>query len=88
MGTGTDVAMQSAGVTLVKGDLAARPCVEPSDHENIRQSLVLAFVYNVLGIPLAAGVLYPAVAVKFWLRTHFVMRLDVAHARGSWTIVA
>ncbi|HKT17288.1 MAG TPA: heavy metal translocating P-type ATPase [Stellaceae bacterium] len=63
MGTGTDVAMQSAGVTLVKGDLAgiARArTLSRATMRNIRQNLVLAFVYNVLGIPLAAGVLYPA----------------------------
>jgi P-type Cu+ transporter len=63
MGTGTDVAMESAGVTLVKGDLAgiARARVlSRATMRNIRQNLVLAFVYNVLGIPLAAGALYPA----------------------------
>jgi len=63
MGTGTDVAMQSAGVTLVKGDLAgiARArTLSRATMRNIRQNLVLAFVYNVLGIPIAAGVLYPA----------------------------
>ena len=63
MGTGTDVAMQSAGVTLVKGDLAgiarARR-LSRATMRNIRQNLVLAFVYNIIGIPLAAGVLYPA----------------------------
>ena len=63
MGTGADVAMQSAGVTLVKGDLAgiarARR-LSRATMRNIRQNLTLAFVYNVLGIPLAAGVLYPA----------------------------
>ena len=63
MGTGTDVAMQSAGVTLVKGDLAgiarARK-LSRATMRNIRQNLVLAFVYNLVGIPLAAGVLYPA----------------------------
>ena len=62
MGTGSDVAMESAGVTLVKGDLAgiarARALSRATMH-NIRQNLTLAFVYNVLGIPLAAGVLYP-----------------------------
>jgi Cu+-exporting ATPase len=66
MGTGTDVAMQSAGVTLVKGDLAgiARArALSRATMRNIRQNLVLAFVYNVLGIPLAAGVLYPAFGV-------------------------
>jgi len=62
MGTGTDVAMESAAVTLVKGDLAgiARARVlSRATMRNIRQNLVLAFVYNALGIPLAAGVLYP-----------------------------
>jgi P-type Cu+ transporter len=63
MGTGTDVAIQSAGVTLVKGDLAgiARArALSRATMRNIRQNLVLAFVYNALGIPLAAGILYPA----------------------------
>ena len=62
MGTGTDVAMESAGVTLVKGDLAgiARArTLSRATMRNIRQNLMLAFVYNVLGVPLAAGVLYP-----------------------------
>ena len=62
MGTGTDVAMESAGVTLVKGDLAGisrARLLSRATMSNIRQNLVLAFVYNVLGIPLAAGVLYP-----------------------------
>jgi len=63
MGTGTDVAMQSAGVTLVKGDLAgiARArALSRATMRNIRENLFLAFIYNALGIPLAAGVLYPA----------------------------
>jgi Cu+-exporting ATPase len=63
MGTGTDVAMHSAGVTLVKGDLAgiARArTLSRATMRNIRQNLVLAFVYNVIGIPIAAGALYPA----------------------------
>jgi Cu+-exporting ATPase len=63
MGTGTDVAMESAGVTLVKGDLAgiARArALSQATMRNIRQNLMLAFVYNALGIPVAAGVLYPA----------------------------
>jgi Cu+-exporting ATPase len=66
MGTGTDVAMQSAAITLVKGDLAgiARARVlSRATMRNIRQNLVLAFVYNVLGIPLAAGVLYPVFGI-------------------------
>jgi len=63
MGTGTDVAMQSAGITLVKGDLAgiARGrALSRATMRNIRENLALAFAYNVIGIPLAAGVLYPA----------------------------
>jgi Cu+-exporting ATPase len=63
MGRGTDVAIESAGVTLVKGDLAgiARARVlSRATMRNIRQNLFLAFVYNALGVPLAAGVLYPA----------------------------
>jgi Cu+-exporting ATPase len=66
MGTGTDVAMQSAGLTLVKGDLAgiARGrALSRATMRNIRENLVLAFVYNVVGIPVAAGVLYPAFGV-------------------------
>ena len=63
MGTGTDVAMASAGVTLVKGDIAgivrARR-LSRATMRNIRQNLALAFVYNTLGVPVAAGVLYPA----------------------------
>ena len=62
MGTGTDVAMESAGVTLVKGDLAgivrARR-LSQATMRNIRQNLFFAFVYNSVGVPIAAGVLYP-----------------------------
>jgi Cu+-exporting ATPase len=63
MATGTEVAIQSAGITLVKGDLAgiARArTLSRATMRNIRQNLVFAFLYNVLGIPVAAGVLYPA----------------------------
>jgi Cu+-exporting ATPase len=63
MGTGTEVAIQSAGITLVKGDLAgiARArALSRATMSNIRQNLALAFVYNVAGIPIAAGVLYPS----------------------------
>ena len=62
MGTGTDVAKQSAGVTLVKGEL---PAISKAIHlsratmRNIRQNLFFAFIYNALGIPIAAGLLYP-----------------------------
>ena len=66
MGTGTEVAIQSAGITLVKGDLAgiARArTLSRATMRNIRQNLVFAFLYNALGIPVAAGVLYPAFGV-------------------------
>ncbi len=61
-GTGTDVALQSAGITLVNGDLTGigrASALSRATMGNIRQNLVLAFVYNVLGIPVAAGALYP-----------------------------
>jgi Cu+-exporting ATPase len=62
MGTGADVAMESAGITLVKGDLRgivrARR-LSRSTLRNIRQNLFFAFVYNTIGVPVAAGVLYP-----------------------------
>ena len=63
MGTGTDVAIESAGVTLVKGDLRAiarARALSQATMRNIRQNLFFAFVYNLAGVPLAAGVLYPA----------------------------
>jgi Cu+-exporting ATPase len=63
MGTGTDVAIQSAGVTLVKGDLrgiAKARRLSRATMRNIRQNLFFAFVYNSLGVPIAAGALYPA----------------------------
>jgi Cu+-exporting ATPase len=63
MGTGTDVAMESAGVTLVQGDLRGlvrTRRLSRSTMRNIRQNLFFAFVYNALGVPVAAGVLYPA----------------------------
>jgi Cu+-exporting ATPase len=66
MGTGTDVAMQSAGITLVKGDLtgiARARTLSRATMRNIRQNLVLAFVYNILGVPIAAGVLYPTFGI-------------------------
>ena len=66
MGTGTDVAMESAGITLVRGDLRgilrARRLSRLTMH-NIRQNLFFAFVYNALGVPIAAGILYPALGL-------------------------
>jgi len=62
MGTGTDVAIQSAGITLVKGDLlgiARARNLSRAAMKNIRQNLFFAFIYNSLGVPVAAGVLYP-----------------------------
>ena len=63
MGTGTDVAIESAGITLLKGDLGgivrARK-LSQATMSNIKQNLLFAFIYNVAGIPIAAGVLYPA----------------------------
>ena len=76
MGTGTDVAMESAGVTLVKGDLRgivrARR-LSRSTMRNIKQNLFFAFIYNTAGVPIAAGVLYPA----------FGLLLSPHHCGGS-----
>jgi Cu+-exporting ATPase len=66
MGTGTDVAMESAGITLIKGDLRAiarARRLSRATMRNIRQNLFLAFVYNAVGVPVAAGVLYPFIGV-------------------------
>jgi Cu+-exporting ATPase len=66
MGTGTDVAMQSAGVTLVKGDsagIARARALSRATMSNIRQNLLLAFIYNAMGVPIAAGALYPLLGV-------------------------
>ena len=66
MGTGTDVAMESAGITLLKGDLIgivrARK-LSQATMSNIRQNLFFAFVYNAAGIPIAAGILYPTLGI-------------------------
>jgi Cu+-exporting ATPase len=67
MGTGADVAMESAGVTLVKGDLRAiarARRLSQATMRNIRQNLFLAFIYNALTVPVAAGVLYPVFGIR------------------------
>ena len=67
MGTGSDVAIESAGITLIKGDIRGIARALGSGREtmkNIRQNLFLAFVYNCVGIPIAAGVLYPFFGVR------------------------
>jgi Cu+-exporting ATPase len=66
MGTGTDVAMESAGITLIRGDLRAlvrARRLSRATMRNIRQNLLLAFLYNLVGIPVAAGVLYPFLGI-------------------------
>jgi len=66
MGTGTDVAMESAGITLLKGDLRGTVRARKLSRaamRNIRQNLFFAFVYNAAGVPIAAGVLYPVFGI-------------------------
>jgi Cu+-exporting ATPase len=66
MGTGTDVAIESAGVTLLRGDLGGIVRARKLSQEtmrNIRQNLFFAFIYNAIGVPVAAGVLYPAFGI-------------------------
>jgi Cu+-exporting ATPase len=66
MGSGTDVAMESAGVTLLRGDLIGivrARALSQATMSNIRENLFFALVYNALGVPVAAGVLYPAFGI-------------------------
>jgi Cu+-exporting ATPase len=66
MGSGTDVAMESAGVTLLRGDLTGivrARALSRATMRNIRQNLFFAFIYNVVGVPVAAGVLYPGLGI-------------------------
>jgi Cu2+-exporting ATPase len=66
MGTGTDVAIQSAEITLVRGDLYGIVKAKKLSYavmKNIKQNLFFAFIYNVLGVPIAAGVLFPVFGV-------------------------
>jgi len=84
MGTGTDVAIESAGVTLVRGDLRGIvQAVELSRRtmRNIRQNLFFAFIYNALGVPIAAGVLYP-------ISEHLLLNPMIAAAAMSFSSVS
>jgi Cu+-exporting ATPase len=86
MGTGTDVAMESAGVTLVRGDLRGivrTLRLSRATMRNIRQNLAFAFLYNVLGVPIAAGVLYPVVG---WLLSP--MLASAAMTLSSVSVIA
>jgi Cu+-exporting ATPase len=83
MGTGTDVAIETAAVTLVRGDLggiARARALSRATMANIRQNLFFAFVYNALGVPLAAGVLYPAFGL--------LLSPMIAAAAMSWSSVS
>jgi Cu+-exporting ATPase len=83
MGTGTDVAIQSAGITLVKGDLtgiAKAIHLSRAVMRNIRQNLFFAFIYNALGVPIAAGALYPFL--------HLLLNPMIAGAAMSFSSVS
>jgi Cu+-exporting ATPase len=83
MGTGTDVAIETAGVTLIKGDLGGivrARALSRATMANIRQNLFFAFLYNTLGVPIAAGVLYPAFGL--------LLSPMIAAAAMSWSSVS